>query len=308
MIVAPATHARTDAASSRTGQPRARKKSPPAGTVGPRRGTGVNDAARKLNRRVNKASAGYHDTLVWRTNSDELRRAPIGPHCYDFDLEHALPIRIAYRWSGRKAYSGQHWFSPTGTSLYYESMMERLGMIQVAYHFNRADLPSIVAASSQPVRILFDSRGGCFPDLFCRFSDGTRTVLEVKPRGALSMEKRAEFERTQDICTRIGWQYAAILEPTEVVEYNLYTLAARRQPRFAPPADLRDEIVDLCQDPVPLGEVADTLSPASRAHVSPQLLHLMWMRVIEPWTLQEPLDWATRICVPDLRSSTKAAA
>jgi hypothetical protein len=307
MIVAPSTATRTNPArrGARPAPASDHPRRPPKPPT--RRGTGLNDAARKLSERVEAASAGMRDALVWRTRSDEVRAEPISSRCYELDLEGSLPIRIAYRWTDRTAYSGQHWFSPTATSLYYESMTERLGMIQLAYHFNRADLPDIVAASSQPMRLPSGPGKGCYPDLMCRFSDGTKTVFEVKPRGMLKQARREKFERAQDICTRVGWHHQAILEPLDVVEYNLDALALFRHPRLAPTPDLQAKIVDLCQVPRPFQEVVDALSSPSHRHVSTHLLHLLWMRVVDPVTLQEPLDWDVPIVDPHfIRTSNEA--
>lgn len=266
----------------------------PAVSQGPKRGTGVNDAARRLAGRVRAASVGVSDCLVWRTSSDELRRAPINSASCDLGFEDSAPIRIEFRYQGRRAFSGEHWFSPTRRSLHYESMTERLSMILLAYHYNRDDMPDIVAAASQPMLIV-GPYGRRYPDLMLRFDNGERVVIDVKTRHGLNIEQRARSERTQEVCDRVGWRYFAVVEPPAVIGYNLETLASRRQPWYRPTAELQAKAVDLCRQPRRLKDVADMLSPTSRGSISGNLLHLLWSRVLDPVTLTAPLDWDTVI-------------
>lgn len=260
-----------------------------------RTGAGLNDAARKLNSRVTEVRAGRRGVILWRTRSDKILCADIGPECRHAGIEDSLPIRLEYRYPKRRAHSGEHWFEPVRGHRHFESMAERLAMMQLAYHYNRSDQPTIVAFSSQPMLIAFEDRGVHVPDLMAGFDDGTATVFDVKLRKALTPEQRDIFERTGEVSRRVGWRYVGVLEPERVVGFNIEKLAAYRHPRYAPPPDVTAAVGEFCANGRELGDVADWLARDLPRRAVPWLLYLLWMRVLEPASLTVPLEWDVRV-------------
>ena len=267
----------------------------PPGIRPPRQGrTGPNDVARRLAARVRQASEGLDDIVVWRSRDNRLRRAAIGPQCYELGMERSYPIRLEYRWPQRRAYSNERWCSHTGESLHCESMTERLGIMQLEYFFNAPGLPRIAAAATQPMLVI-TGRKHRFPDLMLRLTDGRRLVIDIKRRNAMTEAVKEKLAVTREVCQRVGWQYAVVHEPAKVVEYNLEMLSSRRHPRFAPWPELREAVLAQCRSPRPLGEVVDAISPRGRGLIMPYVHHLLWARAMDPLTLHDPLDWDTPV-------------
>lgn len=264
---------------------------PIPGIKPPRLGrTGPNVSARRLADRVRVATVGRDNIIVWRTRDNRLRHAEIGPRCRDLGMERSYPIRLEYRWPKRRAYSNERWCSHTGESLHCESMFERLVIMQLEYFFNGPGMPRIAAAATQPMLMLSEGRAR-YPDIMLRLTDDRRLVVDAKPRDKMTPDVVANLAVTREVCQTVGWEYAVVHEPSKVVEYNLETLSSRRHGRFAPWPELRDAARDQCLAPRPLGDVLDAISPAARGNVISYVHNMMWNRLIDPMTLQEPLDW-----------------
>jgi hypothetical protein len=241
--------------------------------------------AKTLARRVNELARTTSDALIWRRSNGHLDVAPIGRSSLDLPLQGARPIREIPNYRGRDSFTGSYWFSQTRGLVEHESMAERLAAMMIDYY------EDVLAITPQPMLIVLDDAPPRVPDFWTVHADATRCVYDVKHDEDTDEHVLAQFRRTAIVCARLGWRYALIPAPPKVFEYNLEKIAGYRQPHYIPCEAVLDATIEYCRTPREIGEVADMLSPTSRGAVVSAVYSLMWHHVLEPLTLEVPMDW-----------------
>lgn len=143
------------------------------------------------------------------------------------DLIHGSPVRLPGSRRGQRHYPGLFWFSTSGETVIYESLLER-DRLWLA-DFDR----DVTAIASQPVHL--SGRDGStarqhVPDFLMEHADGSFTLVDVKAESRLGDPKVvAQFNWTGRMCAELGWQYEVWAGADPVVLANITYLAAGRR-------------------------------------------------------------------------------
>lgn len=171
-------------------------------------------------------------------------------------LSTALPMRKFYAHARQRHYSGLFWSATTGDHVPYES---RLEMDRLWF----ADFdPTLSWISAQPMRLSGNDGEASrrhVPDFLLTHTDGTLTVVDVKPREFARHPKAAAvFAWTQALCSTRGWSYEIWHggDPIVLANIKFSAIARRRYPN----APLRHE-----SPPSPGGTTVESLHDALQA-------------------------------------------
>lgn len=106
------------------------------------------------------------------------RVCDIGPEqVSELDLSRIAPIRISNAYPGRENYSGVYWSATTGRHHWFESLYEKSALLVLDRD------PSVVDMATQPFKLRWGRLGMThFPDFLIRRSDGSRLIVDVRPR------------------------------------------------------------------------------------------------------------------------------
>ncbi|WP_236953384.1 TnsA-like heteromeric transposase endonuclease subunit [Janibacter indicus] len=151
-------------------------------------------------------------------------------------VAHGRPVRGFGSHAGMKHYPGWWWSSTTTSLIPYESLLERDRLL--AADFDR----DVVAIASQPFGLTGQVQGTKrrhVPDFLLVGSDGTPTVVDVKPARLAARPVVAEtLEWTAHLLHERGWRYEVWTGLDSTVRENLRFLAAGRRPDLADPEAL----------------------------------------------------------------------
>ncbi|GGP94914.1 hypothetical protein GCM10010278_85920 [Streptomyces melanogenes] len=186
-------------------------------------------------------------------------------------FEDALPVRTFSSYAGQWHTPGKYWAASTDRVLGYESFLESKWMKLLDFD---AD---VAAFSAQPFLIEGEDEEGLWvhtPDLFVRRRDGSALVVDVKHDeriGAPAVVQQAR--RTEELCERIGWDYAMVGEPAPLRWATVAWLAGYRRPLQAG-NPLAAPLLQLARTPVQIGRLVSfqPVPELARAVV----YHLMW--------------------------------
>ena len=131
---------------------------------------------------------------------------------------------------GQRNYPGWLWTATTGSLVGYESLLERDRLWLADFD------PSVRWVASQPLWL--SGRDGSrirrhVPDFLLEMSDGSYTVVDVKPQGLLAEPAVAEvLAWTGRLCAAKGWRFEVWHGGDPVFLRNVRFLAAGRRLAF----------------------------------------------------------------------------
>lgn len=219
----------------------------------------------------NPANRSKPTTLSWLDKTGAEHTAIAGPSRLSDALYFASPYRKAHQYPKRRHYTGEHWFSNTGTHVWYESLFERQAMLWLDFSH------TIVAISSQPMQMLLGNGTKHVPDLIALHSSHRQVVYDIKPPELVTADAREQFKETARVCQAVGWGYEVLSSFEPVTRRNLNWLSNFRQNRFAPPAEARARLMDALVGPLALEQAAAAMKAEVPNVAKAWLYHLVWL-------------------------------
>lgn len=211
--------------------------------------------------------------VTWITPDNVVRRAAPAAALLSERLYEARQARVK-NWKARneKTHQGFYWFSQTRQLVWHETMLEYAALMYLDF----ADDVSAIAA--QPMLISFGDGTAHFPDFMVLTARGEQAIVDVHRADKIE-EDPSQFERTFDLCQRVGWTFRLFAGLTEVQIANLEWISRFRHPSYLPTKQGRDELVGLASRGVTLGEVLDRYR-GSQSPVIGQLYNMIWNRQV----------------------------
>ncbi|MGW1917138.1 TnsA-like heteromeric transposase endonuclease subunit [Streptomyces sp. NPDC002076] len=202
---------------------------------------------------------------------DKAERRVAAADAAEVCFEDALPARRFSSYAGQRNTPGKYWAASTDRVLGYESFLESKWMKLLDFD---AD---VAAFCAQPFLIEGEDEEGLWvhtPDLFVRRRDGSALVVDVKHDARIDAPAVVrQARRTEELCERIGWDYAMVGEPAPLRWATVSWLAGYRRPLLAG-KPLADPLLQLAHEPVEIGRlVSFQLVPELARSV---VYHLLW--------------------------------
>lgn len=136
-------------------------------------------------------------------------------------------VRTPKSWKHKKNYTGQYWAATTGGHVWFESLYERVALMQLDRD------RQVAAISSQPMWIYWSGTARRHaPDFFVRFRDGSAAVVDVKPLALIQPDDIEAFDWTSILCKDLGWDYFVVSDISESEGRNLRFLSGYRYDRW----------------------------------------------------------------------------
>src|SRR6266704_1302444 len=189
-------------------------------------------------------------------------------------FEEAMPCRRFSSYKGQRHFPGHYWFATTGQHVGYESLLEREHLTLLDFDLD------VAAVAAQPFMLLWPEGRRLarhIPDFFVRHANGGVSIVDVKPKAAMSDQDRSVFSVVNEACALAGWRHRVWHEPAPRLMRNIEWLAGYRRALCHDPR-IANSLFAACSSPTPLGEVVATHSVAEQAR--PVLYHLMWQQQI----------------------------
>ena len=157
------------------------------------------------------------------------RVCDIGPdQVSELDVSRIAPIRISKAYPGREYYSGVYWSATTGRHHWFESLYEKTALSVLDRD------PAVVDIATQPFKLRWVSLGMAhFPDSFIRRSDGSRLIVDVRPRRLIEARDAELFAITAAWAASLEMDYRLFADLTKVEDWNLRLLLHHRGGRGA---------------------------------------------------------------------------
>lgn len=153
----------------------------------------------------------------------------------ELELSRVAPIRIPKAYPGRENYSGAYWSATTGRHHWFESLYEKTALSVLDRD------PDVVDIATQPFKLRWARLGMThFPDfLICR-SDGSRLIVDVRPRRKIKARDAELFAITAAWAGSLEMDYRLFADLAKVQDWNIRLLAGYRHPRWACPAQVAE--------------------------------------------------------------------
>lgn len=192
-------------------------------------------------------------------------------------LSRAVPWRT-FRWrDGQRHYSGTYWSATNRDHVIYESRLELARLLLADYD------TTVRHVIAQPflLRASVNRRTRRHVPDFLLFTDSVPTVVDVKPRHRLEVDKvRFTVDWTRVLVERLGWRYEVCSDLPEVALDNVRFLAGFRHPgRFDPV--LLKAIEQQSSSDTNLGQVLDRDLGEPPWRLRAAVLHLVWRQSLE---------------------------
>jgi hypothetical protein len=211
--------------------------------------------------------------VAWLTSSGKDRHDLLKAAANE-SFEEAMPCRRFSFYKGQRHFPGHYWFETTGQHVGYESLLERDHLTLLDFDLN------VAAVAAQPFMLLWPEGRRLarhIPDFFVRYADGAVSVVDVKPKAAMSDQDCSVFSVMNEACAQVGWRHQVWHEPAPRLMRNIQWLAGFRRV-FCHDLKIAEVLLAACSSPTPLGEVVATHSVAEQAR--PVLYHLMWRQQV----------------------------
>lgn len=141
--------------------------------------------------------------------------------------------RTSTSYKDKPNYAGYYWAATTARHHWFESLYEKLALTALDRD------PLVTGIATQPFGIFWSSpKKTHFPDILIERVDGSRTVVDVRPRERIREEDAETFARTSALCSGLELDYRLFADLTRVEELNLRFLAGYRYERWACPATI----------------------------------------------------------------------
>lgn len=135
-------------------------------------------------------------------------------------------VRTPASWKHKKNCTGHYWAATTGGHVWFESLCERVALMQLDRD------PQVAAISSQPRIYWAGTARRHAPDFFVRFRDGSAAVVDVKPLALIEPDDIEAFDWTSTLCGELGWDYFVVDDISESEGRNLRFLSGYRYERW----------------------------------------------------------------------------
>ena len=234
------------------------------------------------------ADEALDSVILWRNRNNKDFSAIAGPELLDQELYLTAPFRIGHQYPKRRNYTGEHWFSNTGTHVWYESLFERQSMLWLDFTCD------IVAIATQPMRMNFANGRHHFPDIIALHADSRQVVYDVRPASLITAKTQAQFDETAKVCRQVGWDYEIISSFGSMAQGNLSWLSNFRQTHYAPPAEARSRLLAALGSPLPLSVAAASMAADRPTASAGWLYHLAWVGEVA-LDLSAPISNATLV-------------
>ncbi|MGW7219052.1 TnsA-like heteromeric transposase endonuclease subunit [Streptomyces sp. NPDC054826] len=190
-------------------------------------------------------------------------------------FESVQPERRFPAFRGQGNWCGWYWSATRGGHVGYESWLERDRLMLLDFD------PLVTGMSSQPFRLSWTGPDGKrvrhTPDFFVRRADGTGLVVDVRPDERIEPDDAAKFTVTAAACRSVGWDFARVGTPDEVLMANVRWLAGYRHPRVNRP-EVAARLLEAFADGG--GLLAGARRVGDQIAVLPVLFHLLWRRAL----------------------------
>lgn len=240
---------------------------------------------------LNLARKRTNTLLTWIAPDGVIRRAAPTPALLSEHLYEARQARDKkWKVQNEKTHQGFYWMSQTRQLVWHETMFEYMALMYLDF---ADDIAAIVA---QPMLISFGDGTAHFPDFMCLTKQAEQAIIDVHRADKIE-EDPSQFEKTFDLCQRVGWTFRLFAGLNEVQVANLEWISRFRHLSYVPKREDRDEILRLADRGVTLGEVASCY-PGSRSPLIAQLYNMIWRREIgfdlsQPMSTDSPV-WGLR--------------
>ncbi|MFL0564624.1 TnsA-like heteromeric transposase endonuclease subunit [Microbacterium sp. 179-I 1D1 NHS] len=164
------------------------------------------------------------------------RVCDIGPELVsELELSRVAPIRISKAYPGRDSYSGVYWSATTGRHHWFESLYEKTALSVLDRD------PAVADIATQPFKLRWGRLGMThFPDFLIRRSDGSRLIVDVRPRRRIKARDAELFAVTAAWAASLEMGYRLFADLSKVQDWNIRLLAGYRHPRWACPAPVAE--------------------------------------------------------------------
>lgn len=148
----------------------------------------------------------------------------------ELELSRIDPIRITKGYPGRESYSGVYWSATTGRHHWFESLYEKTALSILDRD------PDVADIATQPFKLRWCSLGMAhFPDFLVRRSDGSRLIVDVRPRRRIKPRDAELFAITAAWAASLEMDYRLFADLTKVEDWNLRLLSGYRHSRWVCP-------------------------------------------------------------------------
>ena len=164
------------------------------------------------------------------------RVCDVGPEQVSgLDVSRIAPIRISKAYPGRENYSGAYWSATTGRHHWFESLYEKTALSVLDRD------PDVADIATQPFKLRWGTLGRThFPDFLIRRSDGSRLIVDVRPRRRIKARDAELFAITAAWAASLEIDYRLFADLAKVQDWNIRLLAGYRHPRWACPAQVAE--------------------------------------------------------------------
>lgn len=142
----------------------------------------------------------------------------------DVAFENCGPVRDFPSWPHKRFYSGRFWMAQTRRHVAFESLAERLCLLELDR------IAGVKAVSSQPMWIDWSGTASVrhAPDYFVRAVDGTATLVDVRPLTRIDDAAQRQFDLTAAFSIARGWRYLVYAPDSTTRDANLRFLLRYR--------------------------------------------------------------------------------
>ncbi|CAN3703020.1 hypothetical protein MMX123_03057 [Microbacterium sp. MM2322] len=151
------------------------------------------------------------------------------------ELSSIAPIRLSKAYPGRQNYAGVYWSATTGRHHWFESLYEKTALSVLDRD------PDVVDIATQPFKLRWGRLGMVhFPDFLIRRSDGSRLIVDVRPRRRIKARDAELFAITAAWAASLEMDYRLFADLSKVQDWNIRLLAGYRHARWACPAPVTE--------------------------------------------------------------------
>lgn len=153
-------------------------------------------------------------------------------------LETGRAVREPTSWQHKRNYSGFYWAATVRRHVWFESLYERSALMRLDRDRR------VMGIAAQPAWLHWPTAPATkhAPDYFVRYADGQAGLVDVRPADQIDHKTAAVFERTRQLCDRLGWRYLVVSDIEATEQRNLRFLSGtglQPHPHILSPPDLK---------------------------------------------------------------------
>lgn len=207
-------------------------------------------------------------TAEWESPTGPRKQA-LTRALLDEEVFTATPCRVGNAYPRQRNYHGSYFMHAVRAHVWHESLLER-SVLRLLDHAGE-----VVAAASQPMRLRV-SEWVHTPDFLVLHSDGSQTLIDVKPTSRIDVRAREQFEFTAAVCAHVGWSYRVLTESRPQVRVNLEYLVQFARDEYAS-SDV-DAVVGEYRDGWTIGDLVSAFPGTSTTRARSWAMNALWNR------------------------------